>query len=141
MKKILVLLTALFIMVSCSLDNDAKPFDLEFLPILSVDTPEVVVPGQSYNFTVYYRRPNDCYFANGFDYKADGAIRTVALQAIVIEDSDCLSLDTAEMETMSFQFDCPLVYSNSAYLFRFYQGENLTSGEDTFLNVEIPVQQ
>jgi len=140
MKKILTLLAALFIMVSCSLDNDVKEFQLEFLPILSVEVPEHVSPGQSSNFTVFYKRPTDCYFANGFDYQADGAIRTVALQSIVIEDSDCLSLENTEAEQISFQFDCPPVYSYDAYLFKFYQGTD-TSGIEQFLEIEVPVQQ
>jgi len=140
MKKILTLLAALFIMVSCSLDEAPKEFQLEFLPIISVDVPEYVVPGQASTFTVYYRRPTDCYFANGFDYQADGSTRTVALQSIVIEDSDCLSLENTEAEHTSFQFDCPPVYNYETYLFKFYKGTD-ASGNEQFLEIEVPVQQ
>jgi len=141
MKKILALLAALFIMASCSMDSDTKEFDVEFLPVLSVDAPESVTPGQTANFTVHYKRPTDCYYVNGFDYTANGALRTVALQALVIQDADCLSLENTAGETINMPFQCPPVYSYSAYLFRFYQGKNADTGEDQFLEIEVPVAQ
>ncbi|MES2487713.1 MAG: hypothetical protein V4581_17425 [Bacteroidota bacterium] len=141
MKKILILLTALITMASCSMDNDTQEFELEFLPVLSVEAPQSVTPGQTANFKVFYKRPTDCYFVNGFDYTADGAIRNVALQAIVIQDADCLSLENTAAESINLPFQCPPVYSYSAYLFRFYQGKNADTGENQYLEIEVPVAQ
>lgn len=143
MKKLLVVLAAFVVLVSCSMDNDTKEFDLAFVPIISVEAPEVVVPGQTSYFTLYYRRPNDCYFVNGFDYKAEGNVRTVALQALVVEDADCLSLETAEAESIQMPFDCPPNYINETYIFRFYgnpDGVN-TGSQPQYMEIQVPVAQ
>jgi hypothetical protein len=141
MKKILALFAAFITITACSLDHDVKEFNVEFLPILAVDAPEVVVPGQTAQFTIYYKRPTDCYYVNGFEYEADGAIRTVALQSIVIEDADCLSLENAAQESTTLDFQCPPVYSYDSYLFKFYQGTNEDTGENQYLEIEVPVGQ
>jgi hypothetical protein len=143
MKKIVALCAALVVLVSCSMDNDVQDFDIAFVPVISVDAPEVVVPGQTSYFNLYYRRPNDCYFVNSFDYHAEGNIRTVALQAIVVEDNNCMSLETAEAESIQMPFECPPNYVNEIYIFRFYSGPGTASAGNTleYTEIEVPVAQ
>lgn len=141
MKKFFVLLAVFSLVASCSVDDGGKQFDLEFLPVLSVEPPQSVTPGQTAYFKLYYRRPNDCYFVNGFDYSADGNVRNVAIQAIVVEDSDCMSLDGTEPESKDMPFVCPPVYDAESYVFRFYSGTDTTSNAANYLEVEVPVVQ
>ncbi len=141
MKKFFVLLAVFGLVVSCSMDDDNKQFDLEFLPVISVDAPETVTPGQTAYFKLYYKRPNDCYFVNGFDYTAEGNVRKVAVQSIIVEDSNCQSLANAEAEHIDMPFVCPPTYDTESYVFRFYQGTDATSNEESYLEVTVPVAQ
>jgi hypothetical protein len=141
MKKFLALLVAIAFTVSCSLDDGEKEFTVEFLPTISVQAPEYVVAGQTAYFTVNYRRPTDCHYVNGFYYQIDGAIRTVAVQSIIIEESECNALDTQGPESRTLNFECPPVLSVTSYLFKFYQGVNPDTGEDLYLEIEVPVHQ
>jgi hypothetical protein len=140
-KKFFVLLAVCCLVASCSMDENGQEFDLEFLPVISVDAPQTVTPGQTSNFRLYFRRPTDCYFVNGFDYSAQGNIRYVAVQAIVVEDSDCMSLDGSEPEYKDMPFVCPPTYDSSSYVFRFYSGTDAVLNSENYLEIEVPVVQ
>ncbi len=140
MKKILALLGALFIIISCSLDEDRLKFEMEFLPAVAVEVPEFMQPGHTYEFKIKYNRPTDCYYFDGFYYEPDGNAHIVAVQALVIQDAECKTLEALVPEEGIFQVTCSPNYSLSSYHFKFYQGEDAT-GEQQFLDVEIPVHQ
>ncbi len=141
MKKILVLLGVLCLFASCSMEEDRLKFDMEFLPALAVEVPEYMQPGQTYEFKVKYNRPTDCYYFDGFYYEQEGDINIVAVQALVIQDADCLPLESPVHEEATFQVTCSPFYTASTYHFKFYKGEGTTAGVQEFLEVEIPVQQ
>ncbi|KOS07136.1 hypothetical protein AM493_14625 [Flavobacterium akiainvivens] len=146
MKKIIVMAAAFVALVSCSADNDVHEFQLDFVPVVAVEAPEFVTPGLTSEFKLYYKRPNDCYYINGFDYEAAGNVRTVAVQAIVLQDSDCVSMETAAAESIIMPFQCPPNYSQESYVFRFYGNPDGTmngapNGESSYIQIEVPVAQ
>lgn len=136
-----MLIGVLFIISSCSIDDDERvQFHMEFIPVVGVDVPEYFVRGETYPITVSYNRPTDCYYFDGFYYEPDGNVRVVAVQSIVIEDSNCEPLDTLVAEEASFDFICSPLYSNQSYLFKFYRSVD-EEGNQLFLEVEVPVME
>lgn len=132
----LAVLTA-FTFSSCELgDDDNLNYHFELIPVESVVMPESFVMGQTYPIKVYYKRPTSCHFFEGFYYERDLNVRTVAVQASVIETTGCDELDEAPVEA-SFDF---VPTSNGTYVFKFYQGED-QYGNNVFLEYEVPVVQ
>ncbi|WP_100613745.1 hypothetical protein [Confluentibacter citreus] len=134
MKKILILSFVLILMGSCSLDNDRDDFNLEILPIESVDIPDSFTMGQTYPITVSYLRPSSCNLFKEFYYAKDNNIRTVAIIDYKYLNHNCEDLDNELVEaTFNFQ-----VTSNGSYIFKFWQGED-DNGENQYLIIEVPV--
>lgn len=147
MKKVLGLIFALFLVAvtvaSCSMDEEPNVnFQMEFLAIQSVEAPEVMVPGNTYTFKLYYNRPTDCYYYNGLVTEQNGNLFTVGVQAILLTEGNCQEIEHAEAEVASFDFQCPLS-SFTEYKFRFYTG-GTTGGNataDGYTERTIPVEQ
>lgn len=137
MQRIFILLSIMALTVSCGIndDYDGKKFRVEFVAIDSVKIPEVFIQGRTYPIKAIYNKPTDCHSIDGFYYQANGFTRTVALQAIVVENDDCKTLNDDPEETF-FNF---IVGNNSSYLFKFYKGED-NEGNPVFLEVEVPVK-
>jgi hypothetical protein len=140
MKKIFVLLGMICLLASCSMDDDRVKFEMEFLSAVPVELPEYMQPGQTYEFRLQYSRPTDCYYFDGFYYEAEGNSHVIAVQALVIVDAECVSLEGNAPEEAVFQVTCAPNYQLSSYHFKFYQGED-ASGVQQFMEVDIPVQQ
>jgi hypothetical protein len=143
MKKLLSLLfITLLVVTACSTEDDNRiDFHVEFIPVLSVELPQSVTPGQTYEMKVNFNLPTDCHYFDGFYYMPDGNTRTVAVQTIVINDMDCATpLDGNANEQKSFNFYCSPGYQYDSYLFKFYQGED-AQGQDQFLEVVVPIVQ
>ena len=138
MKKLFLFFAALFMLASCSREDDVPQFNVEFLPVDSVDVPESFAMGNTYQIKVHYKRPTDCYFFNGFYYEEDGDALLVAVQTLVIQDAVCEPL--TEPESAIFEFECSPNYTSSTYLFKFYKGDN-EAGDPTYIEVEVPVMQ
>lgn len=139
--KFFLILATLFIAVACSLDSDENnDFNLTFIPVESVTMPTYVTPGESYPVTMYYKRPNDCYYVSQEPYyEINGNIRTVAVQAVLLEDGNCRDMQLAAPDVKTFDFQCPIT-AESSFTFRFYNGED-NYGNRQFLEVVVPVQQ
>lgn len=139
MKKIFLLLCVIALAVGCAIDDGPdQQFHVEFVPVESVDLPESMAPGHNYEITVHFRRPNDCYYFDGFYYEANDHVRTVAVQAIYIEDASCAPIVSVEPESESFILKCPENYAFDSYLFKFYQGED-EDGNQVYLEREVPI--
>jgi hypothetical protein len=141
MKKLALLFFALFLIASCSMEEeDNVKFHIEFVPVVSVDLPEHFVRGETYEMKVKYHRPDDCHYFNGFYYDSQPSSnqRVVAVQTIVIEDANCLPVDEQDLEEVSFDFLCSQSYNNTSYVFKFYTGDD-ANGNQQYLEVEVPV--
>ena len=134
MKKILILSFILILMGSCSIDDDRDDFNLEILPIESVDIPDSFTMGETYPITVSYLRPSTCHLFREFYYDKENNIRTVAVIDYKFLKSDCEDLEN-ELVEATFNFH---VTSNGSYIFKFWQGEDV-NGENQYLTIEVPV--
>jgi hypothetical protein len=141
MKKLLLLFVTLLLITSCVPDDSENiKFHVEFVPVESVVVPPTVTPGQTYQIVVNFKLPTDCHYFDGFLYEPEGNVRTVAVQTIVIEDSNCApATDGTPTEQKSFNFLCSPSYSFDNYVFKFYQGVD-EAGNDVFLEVPVAVE-
>lgn len=134
-----VLMVFAGLMVSCNPDPaPVVNFDAEFLPVVDVDVPESMHTDTTYAIKLYYRRPTDCYYYNGFSTEQDGNEFKIAIQSIVLADNNCQPLQYLDPEVATFEFECPHS-SFDHYTFYFYTGEN-TDGTKNYMEVTVPVQ-
>ena len=133
MKKIARLFIAIITLVGCTVGDDRPNYHYEILPIESYTVPESFVLGQTYQIKMKYKKGTSCNQFQGFYYEKNLNIRTVAIQTVVSENSNCVA-DASSVE-VSFNF---YVTSNGSYIFKFYKGVD-EAGNDLFHEVEIPV--
>lgn len=135
--KILIIISlAIVLFFSCSNDDDKENYHFELLKIDSVVLPDTLVLGETHELKVMYYRPTTCHGFNGFYYKKNLNIRTIAVESIVVENDDCVDLNNEVREaTLNFY-----VTNNGSYIFKFWQGKN-ENGDDLFLEYEIPVKE
>ena len=135
MKRILALVSVLFLFNACSLnDDDGIKFHYELLPIESVVIPDSFEMGETYPITIKYFRPTTCHAFDGFYYDKNLNTRTLAVRNAVVQQNNCTELSNSLIEqTLNFY-----VTNNGSYIFKFWQGKN-HAGEDVFLEYEIPV--
>uniref|UniRef100_UPI00404B3423 hypothetical protein n=1 Tax=Flavobacterium sp. TaxID=239 RepID=UPI00404B3423 len=134
MKKIILLLSIIFLTISCSVDDNRVDVHYEALPIESVDIPDSFTLGETHPITVRYFRPSTCHAFSGFYYEKDLNIRTIGVQTRVLEVSNCEELTDELVEEILYFY----VSSNGSYVFKFWKGKD-AQGEDMFLEIEVPV--
>jgi len=130
---ILALIT--LILSSCDIQSDGtRPFRLEVMPITNVVVPEEFVLGNTYEISVSYTKPSDCYEFNDFLYTVEGAERSIAVvNTVYTAGSSC----SADPSTAIADFDFT-VSSTETHIFKFFQGTN-DEGVDQYHIVEVPV--
>jgi hypothetical protein len=129
MKKILLLLFVAFIQSSCSLNNDSdRSFIL--LPVESVVMPATFTVGNISTIKVYYKRPTDCHIFDGFFINVDQFTRTIAIQSVLLNSSNCQPDDTSVFQ-VDFNYK-PTVAG--VYTFKFWTGpdENNVDQYETY---------
>lgn len=140
MKRFLMLLatlSAIITVVSCSADNGPDVnFHIDFVAADSVSVPTYMHRGQTYPITLYYKRPDDCHFDDGFYSVREGNAITVAIQNIVLENTNCNPVESTTADVATISFQCPLE-DVDAYTFRFYKGED-AENQQQFIEVEVP---
>ena len=136
MKRILFLVSLVFLFNSCGIDDDTINYHYEILPVDSFELPESFVYGHNYPIKIYYKRPTTCHGFDGFYYESHLNTRTIAVQSIVVNQNNCEDInfnDPAMEATLNFS----VVYHDT-YLFKFYKGKD-ENGENIFEEVEVPV--
>jgi hypothetical protein len=136
MKRLIGIVTLVFLFVSCSLESDSK-YTFELLKVESVEIPTEMTLGETYEFKMYYRLPSTCHTYNAIYYQKHLNIRTVAVESAVREQNDCQELTENNLYECSFPFQAT---SNGSYVFKFWQGED-GQGNDVFIEYEIPVNE
>ncbi|AWI24985.1 hypothetical protein [Flavobacterium pallidum] len=135
MKRLALILLAIFVLNSCSPNDDMPSYHLEVLPVESFTVPASFDMNQNYQIKVKYKRPSDCHFYQGIYYEKSGQTRTFGVQTTVLEADYCKALEEDPIE-VTFDFLC--TPGNQYYTFRFYKGED-ENGNDLFEEVTIPV--
>ena len=116
------------------MDDNEINYRFELLEIESLVVPDELHLGETHSFIIRYRRPTSCHGFNAFYYEKNLNVRTVAVQGLVVESSDCLPFENETQEqTLDFY-----VTNNGSYIFKFWQGKD-DNGEDLYLEYEIPV--
>ncbi|WP_157957261.1 hypothetical protein [Winogradskyella tangerina] len=120
---------------SCDIGDGDQQFQFEVMPITSVQVPDEFQLGSTYEISVSYNRPNDCYEFNDFLYSVNGAERSVAVVNTVYATSNTGCGGSPESETVGFDFT---VTSIETHIFKFFQGTD-SAGIDQYHIVEVPV--
>lgn len=132
MKKLILLVSILFLFNSCQLDENN--FSIEILPVHNVEIPSEFVLGEVYQITMEYYRPSNCHSPYGVYYEKDLNVRTCAVQNLVEERGNCAPVENILVrETFNFH-----VTNTGNYVFKFWTGTD-DNGEDTFLIYDVPV--
>lgn len=138
MKRFVLLSVLLFLIVSCSVEDDSPKFHYETVPVDSVVTPEFFDLGSIHDITVRYFRPSGCHVFNNFLFDTNGNEITVVVVNTVYENQECEMFGPEEDEVdVSFSFRVNENQSES-YIFKFWQGEDDT-GDDLYYVVEVPI--
>jgi len=134
MKSFILSCLLVFLLFSCSPEDDTVPFSFEILPIESFDIPNEFTLGGVFPITVTYKRPSNCHYFRDFYYLRENNERTVAIINTVFEENNCTDLADNTL-TSTFNFH---VTSNGSYIFKFWQGKD-ENDEDIFIDIEVPV--
>lgn len=139
MKKLLLLLAAVFVISSCSTgDNDNIKFYVEYVPVESVEMPDYFVPDHNYKIKMTYKRPTDCHYFHGFNYDAVANTIVFGIETFVVTNIECQPLD-GQVEEVYFNFECNSRFNYTSYTFRFYKGEE--NGQPVYREIVVPVKK
>ena len=109
-----------------------KPF---LMPVESVTMPATYTVGNISKIMIKYRRPTQCHIFNGFYYDINENVRTVAIQAVKLNQSNCPD----DSENI---YEVPLDFKPTTageYTFKFWTGVD-ANGVDQYLVYDVVVQ-
>lgn len=133
-KKFLILFALTVVFNACSLDDDDNLYySIETLPIKEAIVPAEFEFGSFYDITVTYDLPSSCHFFDQLYYEYEGTSRIVAVNAGVLENTDCEDSITEKEFTFTVR-----VEQVEDYLFKFWNGKD-NSGNDIFIEILVPV--
>ncbi len=123
-----VLITTLF--VQCSPEEDRIRF--EIMPFLNIEFPETLEFGETYDIVYTYKRPTSCHGHDGIIFNAQGNMRILHIQNIVLLRDDCEAIENQILErTFKLQ-----VSQQEDYIFKYYVGKD---DEENLLYEQITV--
>lgn len=134
MKRFLPLLLIILFTISCSKDADESLFQ-ELAPTVSVNLPDSLKTGQTYEFDVLFKKASNCHHFSGFDIsKNENTILVGVVNSYNSIDNNCPSnLNIQETAKLNF-----VAEREDFYIFKFWQGKS-SVGEDKFLTKEVPI--
>ena len=134
MKKLALLLLIAIAISSCSV-SDSGDRDFVLLPVETVTMPDTYTVGNISHILVKYKRPTQCHIFNGFYYDINENVRTVAIQTVKLNQSNCPD----DSESI---YEVPLEFKPTTagdYTFKFWTGVN-DSGVDQYVEYDVVVQ-
>lgn len=135
MKKLLFLILIAGTLVGCLPDDNNPPaFNFEILPMNSYEMPDEFEVGQTYQITVGFVKPNDCFNFNSFFFQAEGNERTIAVIAAIEEGLNCQPDPVLDEASLNFFVNG----LHEHYIFKFWIGRD-NNGNDMYTIVEVPV--
>ena len=137
MKKLKVLiLIALFITQSCSLENDDTLFSFDIVAISEIEIPTEFEINTIVEIKTYYVQKSLCHVFYDYIFKQ---IRKneieVYLAETYIENGACEEENFQVVRSFKLKIE-----DYNKYTFRFWNGRN-EQGENQFITVEVPVNQ
>ena len=134
MKKIALLILIAITISSCSV-SDSSDRDFVLMPVESVTLPDTYTVGNISHILVKYRRPTQCHIFNGFYYDINENVRTVAIQAVKLNQSNCPD-DSENIYEVPLDFKPT---TDGDYTFKFWTGVD-GNGVDQYLVYDVVVQ-
>jgi hypothetical protein len=135
MKKIFLLVLSMVVLNGCLPDDgDFVDISIEYLPIETYNIPEEFHSGETYEITVGYTKPNDCYQFRDMFFAVNGNERIVAVINTIDNALNCQFNPVQDEATFNFPVNGFFDY----YVFKLWQGKD-TNGNDVYTIVEIPV--
>ncbi len=135
MKKIFVLVLSMFVLNGCLPDDDDfVDISIEFIPIDSYNIPEEFHSGETYEITLFYTKPNECYQFRDIFFAVNGNERIVAIENTIDNALNCPFNPVQDEATFNFPVNGFLDH----YVFKLWQGKD-TNGNDVYTIVEVPV--
>lgn len=135
MKKFWLFIVVVFSFIGCTLPEDDSPkFHLELLPIENATLPAEFKRDSVYELPFRYIRTSTCHIFEGFYYKKEANVRTIAIQTSVVEQLNCTTPSVNPLEVI-LEFKPT---TENSYVFKLWKGKN-DSGEEVFEEIEIPV--
>lgn len=131
MKKLVLLLSLLFVFNSCSLDDEPN-VEYVILPVESVEMPVDFNVNVINQIKIKYRRPTTCHLYDGFYYNYEGNTRIVAINAVKLKSNTCENAIEEGPYEVILDFKPT---ESQTYLFKFWTGTN-ASGVDEYLEYE-----
>ncbi len=125
----------MFLVVSCSIDDDSNNFKLETLPIKEAIVPAEFTFRSMHDITVTYELPSGCHSFYDLFYQYEGTSRRVAINSLVNEGVAC----TDDIREIEYTFKVNVVQRED-YTFKFWKGVD-SEGENIFEEVIVPVNQ
>ncbi len=118
MKRVFFIIFSFIIFVSCS-NDDGPTYHYELLAIDEVDLPEEFEYGKTYEVSLKYIVPDDCYISSDVLYEYDHDMRNVAVITTVLDDKECFPVDFEDEISFKVQ-----ALQTKTYIFKFWQGED-----------------
>ncbi len=134
MKKLALLLLIAITISSCSL-SDTPDRDFVLMPVETITMPDTYTVGNISQILIKYRRPTQCHIFNGFYYDIDENERTVAIQAVKLNQTNCPD----DSENI---YEVPLDFKPTTagdYTFKFWTGVD-GNGVDQYIEYDVVVQ-
>jgi len=135
MRRVVLNLLLLFLLVSCSIDDDSSNVSIETLPIKTAIVPTEFEFGSKYDITISYDLPSGCHSFYDLFYQYEGSSRTVAVNSLVDENGVC----TDDIREIEYTFEVSVVQQED-YTFKFWKGTD-AGGENIFEEIIVPVNQ
>ncbi len=137
MKKIFAILLLAFAVTSCDIEGDNDNTVLELGMVEEFTMPERFKVDSISRIMIRYTQPSACHIFNGFYYEPQGNMRTVAIEFLRLNESNCNTEINTDIYEVSLNFR-PL--SPGTYLFKFWTGVD-ENGNETFTQAEAVVPQ
>ena len=134
MKKIALLILIVITISSCSV-GDSSDRDFVLIPVETITMPDSYTVGNISKIMIKYRRPTQCHIFNGFYYDINENVRTVAIQAVKLNQSNCPD----DSENI---YEVPLDFKPTTagdYTFKFWTGVD-GNGVDQYVEYDVVVQ-
>lgn len=137
MKKFILAILFCSLLLSCSLEDGNKTFNLDIVPVSSVEMPTAYRVDSITKIPVTYIRPTLCHEFSNFYYNSIGNERTVAIYCSKPNDTECTPLGNnnnySTTVTLSFK-----PKNTGTYNFRFWTGVDM-NGTDQYIEHEVVV--
>lgn len=131
----LSLLAIITTLASCDVSDDGRYETTVLAPIVSANISETMQTGETYNIEVTYSKESNCHTFLRFDYQEDEDTFYVSAVARYVQESNCSTEATEEVEEIEFEND----YEQD-FVIKFVSGVNENNNAE-YVEYEVEVTE